>query len=115
MKQVQEIKCKKLEKNFNKTFRKDLEMWLDKKKIIPTFMVIFIIFCFYIVFLYTQKKYNEDDLIENYKKNKISIEINTLTNFQWDYVDFFVTNADLQKVTFYQNEDIIFEKKKNFY
>ncbi|WP_123811796.1 hypothetical protein [Neisseria weixii] len=90
-------------------------MWLDKKKIIPTFMVIFIIFCFYIVFLYTQKKYNEDDLIENYKKNKISIEINTLTNFQWDYVDFFVTNADLQKVTFYQNEDIIFEKKKNFY
>ncbi|WP_123804486.1 hypothetical protein [Neisseria weixii] len=89
-------------------------MWLDKKKIIPTFMVIFIIFCFYIVFLYTQKKYNEDDLIENYKKNKISIEINTLTNFQWDYVDFFVTNADLQKVTFYQNEDIIFEKKKKF-
>lgn len=86
-------------------------MWLDKEKMISTVIVIFIIFCFYIVYSCVQKKYHEEYLVKNYKNNKVSIKINTLTNFQWDYVDFFVVNVDLQKVKFYRNRDIIFEKE----
>lgn len=83
-------------------------MWLDKKKIISIFIAIFV---FILFFYMPQKKYYEDYLMENYKNNESSIGINTLTNFQWDYVDLFVENIDLQKIKFYRNGNIIFEKE----